>query len=738
MRRRHFPMRLFVLLFGTALLAALAPWRALSSGDGACAASQAVRAGIASIERTWNIDTDPAFRRRVEALRALVERAPTEVEAHIAYQDSATRGQRGLEAGREEYRKLSAAAPESALYAFLYARLLPPNDAESIARDLTKNHAGFPWGHLLAASLEDRKGARRDEVALRQHLARFQSLCPNSPASYRLVASLSDPEVVQAGARSLRALLGRDRNLVQHYPTLWSLEFKAAPVTDHPRIRERVRRDLARLVPLLASNPDASFVVLPGFDLLEDVEGRRRAEETIFEARPGSFHALRIVSQRFDRQNPWPEPGDPSPKRAAYYRALFDASTEWISRWRDYPYVWFGRLAAVRELEDVPDEDAIRAGEGLLAAVRKRPLDISSPLYPFPIRVGELWLSRGIRLQEVLRLADFSVTDSEEHLWASARGTPEDFKKLLEEVRWLGQPLRVEASALLGRLDEARRILAEMEAAIPASPEGADDGDRMRWLSHAVLIELARAGLSVAEGRTTEALAIYRKAAILFPAEWRDQPVPAESARRARELFKRERGNLDGFDAWLAKGETTAPEASAAAGFEKRARKLPEFELRSVDGKLWRLADLKQKLVFVNVWATWCGPCRSELPYVQKLYERLRKRRDVLLLTFNIDDNVGLVAPFLKREKYSFPVLFAKDYVTRLYGGDISIPRNWIVSKDGVLELERHGFSAGESVATWTQRIDRLIVSLSEPPSPSPRPRSPAEPRTTGTPALFP
>jgi thiol-disulfide isomerase/thioredoxin len=715
MRIRHFPMRLPVFLFGAALFAALASRRGLASGDTACASSKAVRAEIASIERTWNIDTDPALRRRVEALRALVEKAPTEVEAHLAYQRSATPGQKGLEAGREEYRKLHDAAPDSALYAFLYGRLLPPKDAESIARSLTEYHPEFPWGHLLAASLEERKGDQRDEAALRQHLARFQSLCPDSPASYRPVSTLSDPEIVQASARSLRALLERDENLVENYPTLWSLEFKSVPATDHPKIRARVGRDLVRLVPLLASDPDASFVVLNGFDLIEDDKGRRRAEETILKARPGSFDALQIIWQRFEGRNPSPEPGDPAPKRAAYYRTLFDASTEWTSRWKDYPQAWHYRLAAVRELEDVPDEDAIRAGEGLLAAVRKRPRDSHNTLYPYPLQIGELWLSRGIRLQEVIRLADFSVTDSEEWLWAWARGTPEDFKKLLEEVRWFGQPLHVEASALLGRLDEARRVLAEMEAATKAPSEGADDWDRMHRLSHAVLIEQARAGLSGAEGRTTEALAIYRKAASLFPVEGRDQPAPAESVRRARLLFRRKRGNLDGFDAWLAKGQIAAPSAPASARFEKRARKLPDFELRGVDGKLWRLADLKGRTIFVNVWATWCGPCRSELPFVQRLYERLRKRRDVLLLTFNVDANVGLVAPFLQREKYSFPVLFANDYVMRLSGSELSVPRNWIISKDGVLEAELRDFSAGESVANWTQRIERLIDSLRAP-----------------------
>lgn len=96
------------------------------------------------------------------------------------------------------------------------------------------------------------------------------------------------------------SLLERDENLVHHYSTLWSLEFKSAPVTDHPQIRERVRRDLARLVPLLASDPDLSFVVFHGFDLLEDDEGRRRAEETILEEKPGSFHALQITLERFN------------------------------------------------------------------------------------------------------------------------------------------------------------------------------------------------------------------------------------------------------------------------------------------------------------------------------------------------------------------------------------------------------------------------------------------------------
>ena len=76
---------------------------------------------------------------------------------------------------------------------------------------------------------------------------------------------------------------------------------------------------------------------------------------------------------------------------------------------------------------------------------------------------------------------------------------------------------------------------------------------------------------------------------------------------------------------------------------------MPDFELVDLQGRPWRLADLKGKTAFVNVWATWCAPCRKEMPHLQRLYERVKDRPDVVLLTMNVDEKVAEVQLFVTR-----------------------------------------------------------------------------------------
>jgi thiol-disulfide isomerase/thioredoxin len=120
-------------------------------------------------------------------------------------------------------------------------------------------------------------------------------------------------------------------------------------------------------------------------------------------------------------------------------------------------------------------------------------------------------------------------------------------------------------------------------------------------------------------------------------------------------------------------------------------RPLPEFELGDMKGKTWKKANFSGKTVFVNLWATWCGPCREELPHLEKFYQRVKGREDVVLVTLNLDDNIGAVEPFLKENKFSFPVILAKDMVES-FRGALSIPRNWVVDRKGVLRYEMIGF----------------------------------------------
>ena len=116
-------------------------------------------------------------------------------------------------------------------------------------------------------------------------------------------------------------------------------------------------------------------------------------------------------------------------------------------------------------------------------------------------------------------------------------------------------------------------------------------------------------------------------------------------------------------------------ETAEIVSWDSKNTPLAAFELTDLQGRNWSLADLKGKVAFINVWATWCGPCREELPYVQKLSEQLKGRNDVLVLTLNTDEEVGKVEPFMKEKKFTFPVLLGQAYADG--NGVNSIPRNW-------------------------------------------------------------
>src|ERR1039458_86853 len=84
-----------------------------------------------------------------------------------------------------------------------------------------------------------------------------------------------------------------------------------------------------------------------------------------------------------------------------------------------------------------------------------------------------------------------------------------------------------------------------------------------------------------------------------------------------------------------------APTTSVAAtqlGWTQMDKPLPDFQISDAEGKTWRWADLKGKVTLVNLWATWCGPCRNELPYLQKLFNKVRERKDLAVITLNTDE----------------------------------------------------------------------------------------------------
>jgi len=112
---------------------------------------------------------------------------------------------------------------------------------------------------------------------------------------------------------------------------------------------------------------------------------------------------------------------------------------------------------------------------------------------------------------------------------------------------------------------------------------------------------------------------------------------------------------------------------------------LADFTLPDLQGHSVQLAALRGKVVFVNVWATWCPPCVEEMPTIQQLYERLHSR-GLEILAVSLDAlGAQVVAPFMQSHRLSFPTLLdTKNLVQRLYR-TTGVPESFIVDKRGIL-----------------------------------------------------
>ena len=120
----------------------------------------------------------------------------------------------------------------------------------------------------------------------------------------------------------------------------------------------------------------------------------------------------------------------------------------------------------------------------------------------------------------------------------------------------------------------------------------------------------------------------------------------------------------------------------------------PDFVLKSASGDNLRLSEFRGDVVMINFWATWCGPCRQEMPLLDELYSQYQ-RVGFNLLGVNIDDDSGKAMNMIAELGVSFPVLFdTHKEVSKLYAVD-AMPVTILVDRDGMVRHVHHGYKPG-------------------------------------------
>lgn len=132
----------------------------------------------------------------------------------------------------------------------------------------------------------------------------------------------------------------------------------------------------------------------------------------------------------------------------------------------------------------------------------------------------------------------------------------------------------------------------------------------------------------------------------------------------------------------------------------------PNFTLKSYSGKNLKLSEFRGQVVLINFWASWCGPCRQEMPLLEKLHNKY-SGLGFTVMGVNVEENNTEAKGIVKKDKLTFPVLFdTQNKVSQLYKVS-AMPSTVIVDRDGNMRYLHQGYKPGDEKTynTWVKKL---------------------------------
>jgi cytochrome c biogenesis protein CcmG, thiol:disulfide interchange protein DsbE len=155
-----------------------------------------------------------------------------------------------------------------------------------------------------------------------------------------------------------------------------------------------------------------------------------------------------------------------------------------------------------------------------------------------------------------------------------------------------------------------------------------------------------------------------------------------------------------------------ANEATATLALLKEPMEVPPFTVTDLDGRSVSLADLKGKVVLVNFWATWCPPCRAEIPDLIKLQDKYRDKLVVLGVSEDEDASPQEVKAFAAAQKMNYPVVMATPELAKIFKGVSALPTTFVIDPEGKIRQRHVGMLRPDTTELETQYLSGTLKNV--------------------------
>jgi thiol-disulfide isomerase/thioredoxin len=271
--------------------------------------------------------------------------------------------------------------------------------------------------------------------------------------------------------------------------------------------------------------------------------------------------------------------------------------------------------------------------------------------------------------------------------------------RLYEELHMIAGKAYVYQARALGNLGNTDEAVAKAKLSLQASPSAESAREVARWLErqnkpadaipYLALALMMTDPVAAADSRSKDRA---RLAELGAKADWDEGKVGAELLKAQDKIT----GFISSRKALLTSLE---PNSQASEPLD--------FVLSGPDGEQLKLNSLRGKVIVLDFWATWCGPCRAQQPLYESVKERYRANPDVVLINVSTDEDRSLVKPFLARNQWEKTVYFDDGLAGRLRV--TSIPTTVVFNRRGEVSSRMNGFIAEKFVGMLAERIEQAL-----------------------------